>query len=109
MKRNQDDTIARKNDAAERSSAEVTRETEDRGGRKTASTAKRPSGPKREPRNVRGKTTKATAALEDTRPNARPSRKSTRGSSNRAKPDSNLQRRQTRKVTSPKARAARGA
>ena len=49
---------------------------------------------------------KATRALEDSA-KARPSRKSTRGSSNRAKADSNLQRRQVRRVRSPKARATR--
>ncbi len=46
------------------------------------------------------------AALEDSAL-ARPTRKSTRKSSNRTKPDSNLARRATRKATSPKARARR--
>jgi hypothetical protein len=40
---------------------------------------------------------------------ARPSRKSTRKASNRMKLDANLRRRQTRRVSSPKARAMRGA
>ncbi len=39
----------------------------------------------------------------------KPSRKSTRRSSNRSKPDSNLHRRQTRAVRSPKARARKAA
>ena len=49
----------------------------------------------------------ATSALEgaDT---GQPPRKSTRGGANHIKPDSQLQRRQTRKTTSPQARAARG-
>lgn len=49
---------------------------------------------------------KATVALEDSQQD-RPSRKSTRASANRSKPDSNLQRRQTRRTTAPKARATR--
>jgi hypothetical protein len=55
---------------------------------------------------------KASYELEDSSaadPHARPSRKSTRGSENHAKPDSQLKRRQTRATTSPKARAARAA
>ena len=51
---------------------------------------------------------KAGVALEDSA-EARPSRKSTRKSANRSKPDSNLARRATRKTTSPKARARRSA
>lgn len=50
---------------------------------------------------------KASFALEDSA-TGRPSRKSSRGSSNRAKPDSNLKRRQTRATSSPKSRASRG-
>ena len=49
---------------------------------------------------------KASYELEDSATD-RPSRKSTRGSENRAKPDSNLQRRQVRKTSSPKERAVR--
>lgn len=49
---------------------------------------------------------KASYALEDSATD-RPSRKSTRRAENRAKPDSNLQRRQVRKTSSPKARAER--
>ncbi len=51
--------------------------------------------------------TKASFKLEDSA-TGQASRKSTRGSSNRSKPDSNLKRRQTRATTSPKARATRG-
>jgi hypothetical protein len=51
---------------------------------------------------------KASYELEDSA-TERPSRKSTRGSENRSKPDSNLKRRQTRATTSPKARATRAA
>ena len=49
---------------------------------------------------------KAAFALEDSE-SARPSRKSSRRSKNRAKPDSNLRRRQTRKVGAAKTRARR--
>lgn len=49
---------------------------------------------------------KATFALEDSRP-PRPSRKSTRQASNRAKPDTNLRLRTMRAVRAPKSRAAR--
>lgn len=49
---------------------------------------------------------KAAHALEDAK--ERPSRKSTRGASNRQKPDSNLKRRQTRRTSSPSERAKRG-
>ncbi len=49
---------------------------------------------------------KASFALEDST-TGRPSRKSTRKSANRAKPDSNLKRRQTRATRSPEARAAK--
>jgi hypothetical protein len=58
-------------------------------------------------RSVRA-TKKASYELEDSATD-RPSRKSTRGSENRAKPDSQLKRRQTRATTSPKARATRAA
>lgn len=58
---------------------------------------------------LRNKSAKAKkrggAALETSA--TTPSRKSTRKSTGRAKRTSNLKRRQTRKVTSPKARAAR--
>lgn len=47
----------------------------------------------------------ATYALEDADPSGRPSRKSTRRASNRAKPDANLHRRQTRRVRSPESRS----
>jgi ribosome-associated translation inhibitor RaiA len=57
-------------------------------------------------RNTKLNTAGLTAALEDSAQDT-PSRKSTRGATNRAKRDSNLQRRQTRKVTSPKERARR--
>lgn len=49
---------------------------------------------------------KAGVALEDSQKD-RPSRKSTRKSANRSKPDSNLHQRQTRRTSAPKARAAR--
>lgn len=47
----------------------------------------------------------ATYALEAADPSVRPSRKSTRRASNRAKPDANLHRRQTRRVRSPASRS----
>jgi hypothetical protein len=50
---------------------------------------------------------KASWVLEDSA--KRPSRKSTRKASNRAKPDSNLRRRQMRRTRSPKVRATRAA
>ena len=49
----------------------------------------------------------ATQALEGVETGT-PSRKSTRGGANHVKPDSQLQRRQVRRTSSPKARAARG-
>lgn len=59
-------------------------------------------------RNVSGHAArKASFALEDSA-TGRPSRKSSRRSSNHAKPDSNLKRRQTRATSSAKSRAARG-
>jgi hypothetical protein len=77
-------------------------ETRDAAGSKyrTATTATRNRTRRTQP--------KASYALEGSE-NAKPSRKSTRGSSNRAKPDSNLRRRQMRRVRSPKARATRAA
>ena len=51
---------------------------------------------------------KASYELEDSATGV-PSRKSTRRSENRVKPDSNLKRRQTRATSSPKARATRAA
>ena len=51
---------------------------------------------------------KASWVLEDSA-KARPSRKSTRKASNRIKPDANLHRRQTRRVSAPKSRATRSA
>lgn len=57
-------------------------------------------------RNTRLNDAGLSYALEDSMQD-RPSRKSTRRSTNSIKPDSNLRRRQTRAITSPKARAAR--
>jgi hypothetical protein len=59
------------------------------------------------PRNFTRRPRKATVALEDTAPRSRPSRKSTRGSSNRAKHANKLARREQRRVSSPKAKRAR--
>jgi hypothetical protein len=59
------------------------------------------------PRNFTRRPRKATVALEDTAPRARPSRKSTRGSSNRAKHANKLARREQRRLSSPKAKRAR--
>ncbi len=56
-------------------------------------------------RNMRGSDKGESYSLEDSNPEKRPSRKSTRGSSNRIKPDSNLRRRQTRRVRSPQSRS----
>jgi hypothetical protein len=58
-----------------------------------------------EQKNLRKDHDKATYELEATR-TARPTRKSTRRGANRVKPDSQLKRRQTRKVRSPQARQA---
>jgi hypothetical protein len=57
-------------------------------------------------RNTKQNLAGLTSALEDSAQD-RPSRKSTRRSANRAKRDSNLNRRQTRKVSAPKQRARR--
>jgi hypothetical protein len=65
--------------------------------RATASTADR---------NRQGRARKATVALEGSTL-SRPSRKSTRGSANRAKHGNKLARRERRRVSSPKARHAR--
>jgi hypothetical protein len=50
---------------------------------------------------------KATAALEESA--TKPARKSTRASANRGKTSSNLERRETRRVRAPSARATRAA
>ena len=50
---------------------------------------------------------KATYALEPHAPRTRPSRKSTRSSANRSKPDANFQLREERRTRSPKARATK--
>jgi hypothetical protein len=50
---------------------------------------------------------KATYALERRTANARPSRKSTRKSANRSKPDTNFELRRERKTNSPEARHRR--
>lgn len=55
-------------------------------------------------KNLRKDHDKASYELEASR--GRPSRKSTRRGANRVKPDSQLKRRQTRKVRSPQARQA---
>jgi hypothetical protein len=57
-------------------------------------------------RNIKRNLAGLTSALEDSAAE-RPSRKSTRRSENRAKRDSNLERRQSRKVSAPKERARR--
>lgn len=84
---------------------------------KTAETSKKKAQPNAKPRNARkdnetvapgeSKDTKGKASyeLESSNPAKRPSRKSTRGGANRAKPDSQLKNRQTRAVRSPKARS----
>ena len=56
-------------------------------------------------KNIRKDHDKATYELESTR-TSRPTRKSTRRGANRMKPDSQLKRRQTRKVRSPESRHA---
>src|SRR4051812_15990485 len=59
-------------------------------------------------RNVSGHAgRRGGAALEDSA-NGKPSRKSTRGSADHTKRTTNLQLRETRKVTSPQARATAG-
>ena len=59
-------------------------------------------------RNLKkGGSTRAAFELENSR--GQPSRKSTRGSANRVKQNSNLTRRQQRRVRSPAARALRSA
>jgi ribosome-associated translation inhibitor RaiA len=55
-------------------------------------------------RNFKRRTRGATAALEETSATGRRSRKSTRGSANRARQGNKLSQRQTRRVSSPKAR-----
>ena len=84
---------------------------------KTGETSKRKAQPNAKPRNARkdhapaarggSKDTKGKASyeLESSNPSKRPSRKSTRGSANRSKPDSQLKNRQTRAIRSPQARS----
>lgn len=62
------------------------------------------SGRERKPRTKTAR--KASYALETHVPGTRPTRKSTRKSANRSKPDSNLARRATRRSRSPDARHA---
>ena len=57
-------------------------------------------------RNVSGHAGRRGGALLEDSANGKPSRKSTRGSSDHTKRTSNLQLRETRKVTSPQARAS---
>jgi len=74
----------------------------------TSATARRKGGPSTAARNRAAHAAqKAAFALEDMRAPARPSRKSSRRSENRIKPESNLVRRQKRKVHTPKMRATR--
>lgn len=83
---------------------------------KTAEVSKRRAQPTARPRNANlqddiepgaSKNTRGKAAndLESSNPAKRPSRKSTRGGANHAKPDSQLQRRAKRAIRSPSARA----
>lgn len=58
-------------------------------------------------RNTKGKSSGLAYALEDSA-TGKASRKSTRKSTNRTKPDSNLRRREQRRVRSPKTRAMKG-
>jgi hypothetical protein len=52
---------------------------------------------------------KASFALEDSLASGAPTRKSTRKSANRSKPDNNFERKQKRRIHSPKMRAVRAA
>jgi hypothetical protein len=84
---------------------------------KTAEPSKTKTQPEARPRNAKktnatvqsGESSdtqgKAAYELEASNPAKRPSRKSTRGSANRQKPDSQLKRRATRKTRSPQARS----
>lgn len=90
--------------------AEQFKSRQQRKGKKAVPARKKPPGHEEAPisRNesvAAGR--KASFALEQSGPD-RPSRKSTRGSTNRQKPDSNLKRRETRRVRSPARRAASG-
>lgn len=73
---------------------------------RTSATARKAGAGSTAGRNTKLNVEKMTAALEDSLQD-RPSRKSTRKSTGRTKRDSNLRRRETRAVTSPKARARR--
>jgi hypothetical protein len=57
-------------------------------------------------KNLRKDHDKASYELEATAAGKRPTRKSTRRGANRQKPDSQLKRRQTRKIRSPESRHA---
>ena len=75
------------------------------GAKVKASKVKAPSTARR---NLKQRTSGFTSALEDSA-KERPSRKSTRGSANRAKRDTQLRQRQLRRKRAPKARARRSA
>jgi len=102
-------------DGAAKKSGAAVRRAVDRAGRRSPSrsSSKKPAAaapvePRKGTRTNRKLRTKGmTAAFEEPGPR-RPSRKSTRGSVNRAKQGSKLQRRQTGRTTSPQARAGRG-
>jgi hypothetical protein len=76
----------------------------DQSVRKRPSRSKPGSPPAKRARSKKAAGRKATYALEPTRAR-RPSRKSTRKSANRSKPDTNLTLREGRAKGSPKARA----
>lgn len=73
-----------------------------------AATSGRPAGGKTARTNIKHDHNHATFALEDS-PHPKRSRKSTRKTTNRVKPDSNLRSRETRRTRAPKTRATNAA
>jgi hypothetical protein len=73
-----------------------------------AATSGRPAGAKTARSNIKRDHNHATFALEDS-PHPKRSRKSTRKTTNRVKPDSNLRSREVRRDRAPKTRATKAA
>jgi hypothetical protein len=88
--------------------AEWFRYLSERSGPKRTKKAKRKAGPAEpKPHNLSVRDRKALYALEDVAPGARPSRKSTRKSSNRQKTDSAIRLKRRNTEVAPRSRAAR--
>lgn len=102
------DPNAPESHVGEDSSHEIAEPVEATRQRRTATVLEQIAGDDEGAANRTGDTKhQATHALEGAETGT-PSRKSTRGGANHVKPDSQLQRRQVNRASTPKARAARG-